>query len=136
MFEAAELGRSLKKSEYKKREPELHTALLEVQRRLRLGSSHNVLIIISGVEGAGKGAVVSRLNTWLDTRSIRTVAYWSESDEERERPWMWRFWRNMPPRGEIAIMFGSWYTQPIVDCAYRRIDEDVFAHRRTRTHAQ
>ena len=85
MFEAAELGHSLKKSEYKKREPGLHTELLEVQRRLR-ESSRNVLIIISGVEGAGKGAVVSRLNTWLDTRSIRTEAYWSESDEERERP--------------------------------------------------
>ena len=131
MFEAAELGHALKKSEYKKREPDLHTELLQVQRRLRESAS-NVLIIISGVEGAGKGAVVSRLNAWLDTRSIRTEAYWTESDEERERPWMWRFWRNMPPRGELGIMFGSWYTQPIVDRAYKRIDEQVFQQRLAR----
>jgi len=36
------------------------------------------------------------------------------SDEERERPQMWRFWRALPPKGKIGVFFDSWYTAPIV----------------------
>ncbi|HXC93261.1 MAG TPA: polyphosphate:AMP phosphotransferase, partial [Geobacteraceae bacterium] len=37
------------------------------------------------------------------------------TDEELERPWMWRFWRALPPKGKIGIFFGSWYSAPIID---------------------
>ena len=109
MFEAAELGRKISKQDFDKEAPLLHTQLLEIQRELR-NSDIPVIVIVSGVEGAGKGAVVNRLNGWLDARGIETHAFWDESDEERERPTFWRFWRCIPARGSIGIMFGSWYT--------------------------
>ena len=28
---------------------------------------------------------------------------------------MFRYWSALPPKGRIGILFGSWYTQPIVD---------------------
>lgn len=121
MFEAAELGRKISKADFDKLEPELHTNLLAVQQELRK-TKIPVIIIVSGVEGAGKGDVVNRLNEWLDTRGIETTAYWSESDEERERPPYWRFWRRLPARGTIGIMFGSWYTRPIIDFVFKKID--------------
>ena len=122
MFEAAELGRTLSKSEFDKLEPDLHTRLLQAQRDLR-GTGIPVIIIVSGVEGAGKGEVVNRLNEWLDTRGIETTAFWDESDEERERPPYWRFWRRLPARGNIGVMFGSWYTHPIIDFVFKRIEQ-------------
>jgi polyphosphate:AMP phosphotransferase len=120
MFEAAELGRKVSKKEYKEREPELHTQLLEVQRQLR-SAKLPVIVIVSGVEGAGKGAVVNRLHEWLDTRGLQTTAFWEEFDEERDRPPYWRFWRALPPRGTVGILFGSWYTRPIIDHVFDRI---------------
>ncbi len=51
MFEAAEVGRSLSKEEYKKAEPEAHTRLLNLQMKLRQ-SGKALIIIVSGVEGA------------------------------------------------------------------------------------
>jgi len=45
---------------------------------------------------------------------VETHAFWEQSDEERERPPYWRFWRAMPGRGRIGIFFGSWYTGPII----------------------
>ena len=36
------------------------------------------------------------------------------TDEERDRPPLWRFWRHLPPKGKIGIFFGNWYTDPIV----------------------
>ena len=119
MFEAAELGRKLDKAGYEAALPELRTRLLAAQRALR-SSKRSVIIIVSGVEGAGKSAVVNRLNEWLDARGITTYAFWRDSDEERERPRYWRFWRSLPGRGTIGILLGSWYTQPIVDRVYKR----------------
>lgn len=123
MFEAAELGRKVSKKEFDAREPDLHTALLEAQRRLR-DADFPVIVIVSGVEGAGKGEVVSLLHKWMDVRGLETAAFWDETDDERLRPRYWRFWRAMPARGRIGIMFGSWYTAPIIERALKRSKQD------------
>ncbi|MBL4607063.1 MAG: polyphosphate kinase, partial [Pseudomonadales bacterium] len=125
MFEAVELGRSVSKEDYKKQEAEIRTQLLDVQGLLK-EANFPVIIIVSGVEGAGKGEVVNRLNEWLDTRGVQTHAFWDETDEERERPHLWRFWRKLPPRGTIGIMFGSWYTRPIVDRVFNNVSAAGF----------
>jgi polyphosphate:AMP phosphotransferase len=125
MFEAAEVGRTVSKDQFKKIEPEIHHLLLTLQRQLR-DSDKTLIIIVAGVEGAGKGEVVDKLNRWFDTRDVQTHAYWEETDEERQRPRFWRFWRNLPMRGTIGVMFGSWYTKPIVDSAFGKISEAEF----------
>jgi polyphosphate:AMP phosphotransferase len=112
MFEAAKVGRSVSKQDFKAQRDELRTQLLEAQRELT-ESSIPVIVIVAGVEAAGKGEVINRLNEWLDTRGMQTFAFWEQSDEERERPRYWRFWRTLPARGEIAILFGGWYLAPI-----------------------
>ncbi|MDZ7754364.1 MAG: polyphosphate:AMP phosphotransferase [Gammaproteobacteria bacterium] len=113
MFDAAEVGRRIDKKDFKAREPELRTRLLDAQRRLR-NADFPVIVVVSGVEGAGKSEVVNRLHEWLDTRGLQTIAFWDETDEERQRPRWWRFWRALPPNGNIGVLFGSWYTTPIV----------------------
>ncbi len=112
MFEAAKVGRTVSKADFKAQRDELRTQLLEAQRELR-ESNIPVIVIVAGVEAAGKGEVVNRLNEWLDTRGMQTFAFWDFSDEELERPRYWRFWRTLPPRGEVAILFGGWYLAPI-----------------------
>ena len=81
MFETAELGRKVPKKIFAQEEPKVHTALLNAQRELRTANIP-VIVIVSGVEGAGKGEVVNRLNKWLDTRGLRTYAFWDQTDEE------------------------------------------------------
>ena len=84
MFEAAKLQRKVSKKEFKEQESSLRTDLLEMQRELKDNGYHKVIIIIAGIEGAGKGEVVNRLNEWMDTRGIATYAFWEENDLERE----------------------------------------------------
>jgi polyphosphate:AMP phosphotransferase len=112
MFEATKVGRTVDKATFKSEQETLRTQLLEVQREL-LQTDIPVIVLISGVEGAGKGEVVNRLNEWLDTRGVRTFAFWDETDEERQRPRYWRFWNALPARGTLAILFGGWYQAPI-----------------------
>jgi polyphosphate:AMP phosphotransferase len=121
MFESAELGHSIDKETYAREEPPLREALLNAQFDLAQKKKFPVLIVIGGVDGAGKGETVNLLNEWMDPRHIRTHAFPAMSDEERERPRMWRFWRALPPKGTIGILFGAWHTDPIVDRVMRAI---------------
>lgn len=127
MFEAAELGRKLSKDAYKKKVPELRAALLDAQERLR-AAPFPVIVVFAGVDGAGKGETVNLLNEWMDPRWIVTRAFGEPSDEERERPEQWRFWRELPPRGRIGLFLSSWYSRPVVDRAYRRISRVELEH--------
>ena len=117
MFESVELGQSIPKDEFKDQEPGVRAQLLELQRELR-EAKIATLIIVAGVEAAGKGDVVNRLNKWFDNRGIQTHAFWDETDEEKEHPEAWRFWKRMPARGNIGIMFGGWYWEPLRERAH------------------
>ncbi len=114
MFESAELGHKVDKATYDAEVPALREALLNAQYDLAENAKFPVIILIGGVDGAGKGETVNLLNEWMDPRHIEAHAMGEPSDEERERPAMWRFWRALPPKGKIGIFFGSWYTDPII----------------------
>ena len=119
MFETAELGRRIPKREYKQHEPEMRQSLLEMQQQLRT-SDAPVIVVFAGVDGAGKGETVNLLNAWMDPRWLVTRAYTEPSQEERERPEYWRYWRDLPARGRIGLFLSSWYSLPILDRVYGR----------------
>lgn len=114
MFESAELGHKIDKATYDAEVPKLREDLLNAQFDLAQKAKFPVIILIGGVDGAGKGETVNLLNAWMDPRHIQAHAMGEKSDEERERPHMWRYWRALPPKGRIGVFFGSWYTSPIV----------------------
>jgi len=114
MFESAEIGHKIDKNLYKTEEPVLREALLDAQYELKERGEFPVIILINGVDGAGKGETINLLNEWMDPRLISTRAFAAPSDEERERPRMWRYWRALPAKGRIGVLFGSWYTDPIM----------------------
>ena len=120
MFEAAQLGRSLTKKQLEKLLPDLRARLVQAQSRLT-AARVPVIIIISGVDGAGKGDVVHRLNEWFDPRGLDTHAFEHELDQKSERPRFWHFWQALPAQGRIALLFGSWYTAPVIRRVYGEI---------------
>ncbi len=121
MFEAAEVGRKITKEAFKKQVPKLREQLLQAQFALSKTNTP-VIIIISGVDAAGRGEVVNALNEWMDPRGLETIAIDTPTDEEQARPYFWRYWRQLPARGRIGIFFGGWYVDPIQDMAYGQLE--------------
>lgn len=111
MFESAEIDHVIDKATFAAEEQVLREALLEVQYALREQGRHAVIILINGIEGAGKGETVKLLNDWMDPRLIQVSTFDQQTDEELARPPAWRYWRQLPPKGRIGIFFGNWYSQ-------------------------
>jgi polyphosphate:AMP phosphotransferase len=126
VFESAEIGHKIDKARYKRDEPKLRRALLDAQYELLKRGKFPVVVIVGGVDGAGKGETVNLFNEWMDPRHIHTHAFGPPSTEEAGRPPMWRYWRALPPKGRIGILFGSWYTEPIVDRVLGKIKRAEF----------
>ncbi|MDG4556365.1 MAG: polyphosphate:AMP phosphotransferase [Candidatus Contendobacter sp.] len=117
MFRTAELRRKLPKEDYHQQVPRLREELLMTQMELRK-ADFPVIVVFAGVDGAGKSETVNKLHEWLDSRWLVARAFGEPSDEERDRPEYWRFWRELPPKGRMALFLSSWYSMPILDQVY------------------
>ena len=120
MFENAELGVEVSKKEWDAQAPVLRQELLATQHALA-ASPFSCVVLVSGVEGAGKTETVNLFLEWMDARGIAAHALREPATEERERPGMWRFWRRLPRTGRMGMFLGTWYTHPIVDRTFKRI---------------
>ncbi|HTJ85438.1 MAG TPA: polyphosphate:AMP phosphotransferase [Polyangiaceae bacterium] len=121
MFESAELGHKISKEAFAEEEPKLREELLDVQYELLDKAPFSVVVVVGGVDGAGKGELVNLLYEWMDPRHLVTHPIEDPTAEELQRPEMFRFWQRLPPRGKIALFLGSWYTAPIIDRVYGKL---------------
>ncbi len=125
MFQTAELGQKVSREDFSHVAGKLRTELLRLQDELK-SEDFPVVLMFAGVAGAGKAEALDLINEWLDPRWLTTRAYGPSSDEERERPEYWRYWRDLPPKGQIGLFVGSWYHAPMQDFVYGRANEAEF----------
>jgi polyphosphate:AMP phosphotransferase len=128
MFAAAELGHTLDKAQYKIAAEQLREKLLTVQYQLKDRAEFPVVILLGGVPTAGRGQVANLLLEWMDPRHISTQAFALPTDEEAARPPYWRYWRVLPPKGKMAILFGAWYSGPMWDQLKTQPDSVHYEH--------
>jgi len=129
MLELIDLDRKISREEYREAFPKLEMALGECQRAAR-AAEVPVIIIFEGWDAAGKGTLINRLTQTLDPRGFKVHAICAPDEDERLHPWMWRFWRALPPGGTFAIFDRSWYGRVLIermeDLVSRRKREQAF----------
>jgi len=129
MFDSADLEHKIDKLTYRHEVPHLRESLLNAQVDLKEHGRFPVLIVIAGVEGAGKSETVNLLNEWMDPRFIVTTAFDDSTEDDRSHPRMWRYWKALPPKGRVGILFGAWHTEPVVARVFRRITSSEYEKR-------
>ncbi|WP_455921289.1 polyphosphate:AMP phosphotransferase [Pseudomonas putida] len=125
MFESAEIGHAIDKETFDAQVPALREALLEAQNELKAQARFPVIVLINGIEGAGKGETVKLLNEWMDPRLIEVRSFDQQTDEELAHPPAWRYWRQLPAKGKIGVFFGNWYSQMIQGRVHREFKDAV-----------
>jgi polyphosphate:AMP phosphotransferase len=129
-----DLSKSLDDVKYKKELKKEQKCLADLHNRIYL-KKIPVVIVYEGWDAAGKGGNIKRVSEALDPRGYEVVPIAAPNREEKGRHYLWRFWRNLPKDGHIAIFDRSWYGRVMVEriegfCAeddwrraYREINE-------------
>ncbi|MCH3972452.1 MAG: polyphosphate:AMP phosphotransferase [Oscillospiraceae bacterium] len=129
-----DLSKSLEKEKYKKQLKKEQACLSELHNKI-YRKKMPVIIVYEGWDAAGKGGNIKRVSEALDPRGYEVVPIAAPSREEKNRHYLWRFWRKLPRDGHIAIFDRSWYGRVMVEriegfCsaedwqrAYREINE-------------
>lgn len=74
-----------------------------------------VVILYEGWDAAGKGGNIRRLVQGMDPRGYEVIPIAAPNDEERAHHYLWRFWRQFPKAGHIAIFDRTWYGRVLVE---------------------
>ena len=92
----------------------LQGRLALLSRRKRF-ARHAVVVVFEGMDAAGKGGAIRRITAALDARQYRVVPVSAPTPEELAHPYLWRFWRQLPPRAQYTIFDRSWYGRVLVE---------------------
>ena len=87
---------------------DLRKDLMALQQKIR-DAKIPVVIVLEGLSASGKGAMLGMLIEGLDSRGYQTHPIRTPNCVEEAYPPMWRYWTNMPKKGNIALFCSSWY---------------------------
>ncbi len=104
----------------KKETEELRARLSALQQEVRR-KKLPVVILFEGWGAAGKGSLISDLILNFDPRGCKVYSFTAPTSAERREPVLWRYWRALPPKGQIAVLDRSWYT----DVSTERVEKDL-----------
>jgi polyphosphate kinase 2 (PPK2 family) len=114
MLERLDLTLATEHDEYDKQlktlQAELHELAFQVYVQKR-----PVVIVFEGMDASGKGGTIKRLTERLDPRGYVVWPISAPSGEDKERHYLYRFWRRLPEQGQIAIFDRSWYGRVLVE---------------------
>lgn len=102
-------------------EDEYHTQLKSLQEQLleiQVAYYHQkrrAIIVFEGWDAAGKGGTIRRLTEKLDPRGIKVYPIGPPSAEDQGRHYLYRFYRNLPAPGTIAVFDRSYYGRVLVE---------------------
>lgn len=82
-----------------------------------------VVILFEGWDASGKGGTIKRLTAKLDPRGYAVWPISAPQGDDKARHYLYRFWRRLPPKGEIAIFDRSWYGRVLVERVERFCSE-------------
>ncbi|HHJ16116.1 MAG TPA: polyphosphate:AMP phosphotransferase [Gammaproteobacteria bacterium] len=126
MFASTRVAHDIDKADFEAQLPKLRTDLLEAQFDLIAAKKFPVILVVGGMEGTGVIDALTNASKVLDTRHATTYALAAATEEESERPRMWRYWRTLPPKGDMGIYAGGWYTSPLTDRILEHAGEAAF----------
>jgi AMP-polyphosphate phosphotransferase len=74
-----------------------------------------VLVVFEGSDAGGKGGVIKRIVEPLDPRHYRVSTFAKPSFDEKAKHFLWRFWKEVPGMGGLALFDRSWYGRVLVE---------------------
>ncbi len=101
-----------------KRLAEQGVRLSELQERLfaegRSGGTRSVLLVLQGLDSAGKGGMVRHVIGMVDPQGVSLRSFGVPTPEERAHDYLWRIRNALPRPGQIGVFDRSHYEDVLV----------------------
>jgi AMP-polyphosphate phosphotransferase len=114
ILDRVDLSLALSVEEYQTQLGKLQERLHDLEFEL-YAAKVSAAIVYEGWDAAGKGGNIRRLTGAMDPRGYRVVPVGPPTPEELSHQFLWRFWRNIPKTGHIAVFDRSWYGRVLVE---------------------
>lgn len=123
MLDNLDLSNSLDKDTYRYKIEELMRELRSLQNICWL-QKMPIIVVLEGWAAAGKGELVKQMTNYMDPRGFTVHPIFSPSEQEKQYPFLWRFWQKLPPVESIGIFYHSWYTHVLEDRLFKRLEDE------------
>jgi PPK2 family polyphosphate:nucleotide phosphotransferase len=107
----------------------LHKEIAELQEKLYAERDRKVLLVLQGVDCAGKDGTVHNLFRKINPMGLRPVRFDVPTAAETARDFLWRVHMQVPRKGEIAVFNRSHYEGVLHPVVYDQIDAKELARR-------
>lgn len=125
MLDRLDLSLSMPKKEYSSWLTKLQAQLHEIGYQVYV-QKIPVVIVFEGWDASGKGGTIKRLTEKIDPRGYVVWPIAAPSGDDKERHYLYRFWRRLPEQGQIAIFDRSWYGRVLVERLEGFCNEDAW----------
>ena len=114
MLETLDLTRTLTREAYVREVTRRQIQLRELGYQVYV-QKRPVIILFEGWDAAGKGGAIKRITEKLDPRGYVVYSIAAPQGEDKTRHYLYRFWRRLPERGQIAVFDRTWYGRVLVE---------------------
>ena len=95
----------------------------------REGDHRSVLLVLQGMDTAGKGGIVKHVVGQANPQGIRYTSFGVPTEEERAHHYLWRIRNALPPAGHIGVFDRSHYEDVLIVRVHNLVPPEVWGAR-------
>ena len=103
--------------------------LAGAQERLWAEGTRSVLLVLQGIDTAGKGGVVKHVVGLLGPEGVKVTAFKKPTPEEMAHHFLWRIRQALPSPGIVGVFDRSHYEDVLVPRVHETVPEAVWRRR-------
>jgi PPK2 family polyphosphate:nucleotide phosphotransferase len=107
----------------------LRDRLESLQETLYAERKHKVLVVLQGMDTAGKDGTIKRVFEGVNPQGVRVAHFGVPSQEERDHDFLWRVHKQVPGNGELVIFNRSHYEAVLVERVHKVVPKEVWQRR-------
>lgn len=110
---------------------ELVARLSELQERLFAEQRRSLLLVLQGLDTAGKDGVIRSVFSGVNPQGVRVTSFRAPTETERAHDYLWRIHAALPPRGLVGVFNRSHYEDVVAVRMHELAPEEVWRRRPT-----
>ena len=107
--------------------------LSDLQEKLfahgRTGGKHSVLLVLQGMDTAGKGGIVRHVIGSVDPQGVDHASFGVPTEEEKQHDFLWRIRKRLPAHGQIGVFDRSHYEDVLVVRVHELVPQSEWEQR-------